>query len=107
MTTPESWQLTPREFGERQKVHEKYVEQQARLLATIANAPHFRKSDQSAYTLADFGGPSGPQKKADSIKEQLAMLEMETRLLQPLKAEDVPAWARPEFHRHGGKSNGR
>ena len=102
MSTEESWQLTPREFKAREKVHEAYLHRWAGLLAVVSNAPHFHKRDGKSYTADDyFDTPEARTRKAALAKaesrDQLDLMWMRQRMNRKLVESELPAWAQGPY----------
>lgn len=92
MSSAESWDLTPREFKERQKVRENYV---AMLKVEIRNAPHFHRQDKKPWKVDDF---LTPEKVTGIDKSATLFAQAELGLIQN-RPDLVPDWAKGPYKR--------
>lgn len=101
MSTAESWQLTPREFGARSNVRDLYM---AHWRAEIRNAPHFTKKDKTAWTADDFlVTPEAQERRRQRAKDEFTRTRDLMRANAALstitkETEDgLPEWAHKKW----------
>ena len=99
MTTAESWALTPREFQARVEVRNVY---EAIWRAEIRNAPHFTKTDKSAWTPDDFlQTEEARARQTQRKKDARDLYMMQARLAKITKNGPEPAglpdWAKGPY----------
>jgi hypothetical protein len=93
MASAEFWALSQREIRARRKVREGYM---AFWRAEVRNAPHFHKSDKSAYTVDDFlARPTLPPAAVED-KNALMFAKLQLGLLKD-NPDIVPDWARGPY----------
>ena len=101
MSTAESWELTPREFGARSNVRDIYM---ATWRAEIRNAPHFTKKDKTAWNVDDFlMTPEAQARKQQRQKDEFTRardLSRANAMLSTITKETsdgLPEWAHKKW----------